>query len=106
MKRPNAMPSSWKLSTPRLVSAGLHRLPGLSNLVKPSKRMMAMIAMREKMPVMEAYESTDSGISTAGMSLCDKCVSSGDIESMREDNAHDQAEDFVCVRGVSRNNCM
>ena len=69
MKSPKAIPSSFQLSTPRLVSAGLHKLPGLSNLVKPSKRMIPMMAMREKIPAMDANESTDSGMRTAGISL-------------------------------------
>ena len=54
---------------PKLVAAGLHKLPGLSTFVKPSKTIMPMMAMRENIPIMDANESTESGMSTAGMSL-------------------------------------
>lgn len=69
MKSPNDTPSSPKLRTEKLVSAGLQRLPGDSNVEKPSMKMTATMRKVDKTPRADAYDNQDKGMSMVGMML-------------------------------------
>lgn len=63
------MPSSPQLAILRLVSAGLHRLPGASSLESPSKSRTPIISKVDRIPKIEVYDSTERGNKTDGISL-------------------------------------
>lgn len=69
INKPNEMPSSVIEPVPHDVAAGLHRLPGVSGLEKPSMKMTKMMRRVEQMPRIEVYESIDSGRKTSGANL-------------------------------------
>ena len=69
IKSPKDTPSSPRFLTEKLVSAGVHRLPGLSTVEKPSMKMMAMVRTVDKIPRADVYDIHDSGINMVGMML-------------------------------------
>lgn len=69
MNRPNANPSSSRLQKRNEVLAGLHRLPGASNFVRPSTKTTPIKKTVDVMPRSEPYERRDSGRKTVGIRL-------------------------------------
>jgi len=82
INKPNAMPSSVIVPVPHDVAAGLHRLPGLSGLDKPSIKMTKMMRSVEQMPNIEVYESIDKGRKTNGANL--SFIKSEELENTLE----------------------
>lgn len=70
MNNPNAIPNSPMPPGLKWVSAGAQRLPGLSRFEKPSTKRTTIISIVETTPMIEAYESRDSGRNTVGINLC------------------------------------
>lgn len=69
ISNPKARPNSPRFPGFRLVSAGIHKLPGLSFFDKPSMNMTTTRNTVERMPIIDAYESKDRGIRTVGIML-------------------------------------
>lgn len=69
MKSPKARPNSFEFPVPRLVSAGLQKLPGASRFVNPSMRTTNIIKTVDIIPRIEVYDSKDSGRNTIGINL-------------------------------------
>ena len=70
MNNPNAIPNSPMPPILKRVSAGAQRLPGLSRFENPSTKRTIIINIVETMPIIEAYDSRDSGRNTVGINLC------------------------------------
>ena len=70
INNPNDTPSSPRFLYEKLVSAGLQRLPGLSNVEKPSIKMTATMSRVERIPMIDAYDNQDRGMNMVGTMLC------------------------------------
>ena len=69
MNNPNDMPSSPRSWTFQFVSAGLQRLPGLSNFENPSIKTTITMSKVEMTPSIEVYDNKDNGIRVVGIML-------------------------------------
>jgi hypothetical protein len=95
MNRPKANPSSSRLQKLTEVVAGLHRLPGASNFVRPSIKTTPINRIVDTMPRSEAYERNGNGRKTVGIRLEEHSTS----KRARAGGGyvHDQTEQFVSV---------